>query len=370
MILFNTQNFLPDVGGTQLYVTGLADALVKRGHAIAVCCDATTRTTSAQIDAIRPYPIYRFGGVPLIRRPRKARAVAKRIAQGDVTAMITDTWKSLEFYRPASGNRPRILCLAHGSEFLVKAGSRKEGRMIESMAKADILAANSGFTADLLMPYTRDRTRVRLLRPGIEPPYGASRQYSHHKIDDGPRILTIARLEPRKGIDTTLRAVAALADAFPNIRYDIVGKGDDARRLHALAHELNIGELVHFHGYISESKKAELLSSADLFLLPNRRETGSVEGFGIVFLEAAAFGVPAIAGSDGGARDAVLDGKTGLVVDAQRNDQVVSAVSALLSNPARRERLGQAAHARFWNEFAWDAAISRFEEALLLKMSE
>jgi phosphatidylinositol alpha-1,6-mannosyltransferase len=155
-----------------------------------------------------------------------------------------------------------------------------------------------------------------------------------------------------------------LTGPFPGIRYDIVGKGADNQRLQALAAELGVQHHVHFHGYISEAEKAELLSNADVFLLPNRREPGSVEGFGIVFLEAAAFGVPSVAGSDGGTRDAVLDGVTGLVVDGEEESAVADAICSLLFDPERREKLGRAAHARFWNEFAWDTAIARFEDAM------
>lgn len=364
MILFNTQNFLPDIGGVQLYVTGLADALAARGHEIAVYCDASSRGAAAKADAARRYPVIRFGGVPLMKRPRKAHAVAKRILQGGMTAMITDTWKSLDLHRPQNLTALCVLCLAHGSEFLAKRGSGKEARMIDCMAKADVMAANSHFTAGLLKPHLRSNTCSRILRPGVAPPHGALREYTPRKKNGGPNLITIARLEPRKGIDTTLRAIAALAGKYPNLRYDIVGKGPDKRRLETLAAQFGIANRVRFHGYIAENEKAALLSTADIFLMPNRREPGSVEGFGIVFLEAAAFGVPSIAGADGGTRDAVLDGKTGLVVNAENEMNVIAALGSLLADSTRRETMGRAAHFRFWGEFAWEAAIARFETAL------
>src|SRR5277367_6366102 len=96
MILFASQNFLPDVGGTQLYVTGLADALAARGHTLEVYCDASSAGAAHIIDAARPYPIRRFGGFRPWLRWRKARAVSERLAAGGVDALVTDTWKSLE----------------------------------------------------------------------------------------------------------------------------------------------------------------------------------------------------------------------------------------------------------------------------------
>ena len=364
MILFATQNFLPAIGGTQLYVTGLADALAARGHAIEVYCDAASRGAAAEIDNARNYAIRRFGGFrPLLRR-RKAHAVAQRIAAGDVAALITDTWKSLEYFPAQSLSKVRVLCLAHGSEFLAPPGSGKERRMIASLANADIVAANSQFTGDLVKPFLRGKTGVKVIWPGVDPPKGASRNFTRKEQDAEPRLLTIARLEPRKGIDTVLRALPALAQQFPRISYDVIGKGEDHQRLLLLANDMKLGSRVRFHGYISEQQKAELLARADILLLPNRREPGSVEGFGIVFLEAAAFGTPSIAGADGGTADAVLDGQAGLIVDGADEVAVRDAITRLLVDRETRRAMGEAAHRRFWNEFAWDAAIVRFEDAL------
>ncbi len=367
MILFATQNFLPDIGGTQVYVTGLADALAKRGHGIAVYCDASSKGAARKVDEARSYPIIRFGGPRPWLRWRKARAVSRRIAQGGVRAVVTDTWKSLELLSPQTLAAVRVFTLAHGSEFLAPPGSLKERRMIACLAKAGIVAANSQFTAGLVQPFLRGKTQVRVIWPGVVPPTGASRKFPS-RVKGGARILTIARLEPRKGIDAVLRALPALQKTHPDIVYDIIGKGADKARLEALAASRGIKDCVRFHGHIAEPEKAALLAKASVFVLPNRREPGSVEGFGIVFLEAAAFGVPSIAGSDGGTGDAVLAGKTGLIVDGADEAAVQNALARLLGNSEAALRMGRAAHERFWSDFAWDAAITRFEAALFDKM--
>jgi phosphatidylinositol alpha-1,6-mannosyltransferase len=115
---------------------------------------------------------------------------------------------------------------------------------------------------------------------------------------------------------------------------------------------------------VSDTEKAALLSQCDVFALPNRREPGEVEGFGIVFVEAGAYGLPVIAGADGGTADAVIDGATGLLVDSANDAAVRDALVRLLENPAEADAMGRAGHARFWSQFAWDAAISRFEKAI------
>ncbi|HEY4112787.1 MAG TPA: glycosyltransferase family 4 protein [Rhizomicrobium sp.] len=365
MILFATQNFLPSIGGTQLYVTGLADALAAKGHGIEVFCDSASGAAAARVDSARQYPIRRFAGPRPFMRRRKARAVVERISRGGATALITDTWKSLEHLPANALANVRVLCLAHGSEFLQPPGSSKERLMIACLAKADVIAANSHFTAELVKPFVRDPPKVRVLLPGVDPPAGASRALAARDDTAPPRLLTIARLEARKGIDAVLRALPSLPAKYPALRYDVIGKGADRARLVALAEKLGISEHVRFRGYISEDNKADLLSRATLCLMPNRREPGSVEGFGMVFVEAAAFGVPSIAGADGGTSDAVLHEQTGLIADGESDEAVRAAICRLLPDPTERRAMGEAAHRRFWDEFAWDTAIHRFEAALI-----
>lgn len=359
MIALTTQNFPPDIGGIQIYMGGLADALVARGYELAIYCDAEPH--AAEFDRTRRYPIHRFGGVKLWQRWRKARGLNARVAAGGVTAVIADSWKSLEQYE-AAATQPRVICIAHGAELLVQPGSAKARRMMRALAKADCVAANSHFTATLVKPFLAPHTELCVLTPGVETPPGASRAYVAR-----PRrrnILTIARFDPYKGIDTMMRTVAGLKNKYPDLVYHVIGSGKDRARLEALAPALGISDCVRFHGRVSDAEKAALLSQCDVFALANRREPGEVEGFGIVFVEAGAYGLPVIAGADGGTADAVLDGETGLLVDGDSDAAVRAALVQLLENPAEAEAMGRAGHARFWSEFAWDAAIARFEAAL------
>jgi phosphatidylinositol alpha-1,6-mannosyltransferase len=115
---------------------------------------------------------------------------------------------------------------------------------------------------------------------------------------------------------------------------------------------------------VPDHVKAKLLRECDVFLLPNRNEPDEVEGFGIVLAEAGAFQKPCIAGRNGGTADVILDGKTGLLVSGQDPLEVAVALKSLLENPDIAERMGRAAHERFRAEFAWNAAVRRFEGAL------
>jgi phosphatidylinositol alpha-1,6-mannosyltransferase len=362
MILFTTQNFPPDIGGIQIYMGGLADSLATRGHAIAVYCDAGP--LSETFDRSRTYPIHRFGGPKLWQRHSKARAVARRIAKGDVTTVIADSWKSLTLLPRDLPSTVRVFCIAHGAELLVAPGSAKERRMRESLAKADIVAANSRFTAELARPFLSQKAALCVLTPGVYPPPGASRAFALRENANAPHIVTVARFDPYKGIDSVIRAVSRLRASHPGLVYDVIGDGKDRQRLHTLAHDLGVADRVRFHGKVDDARKSALLGAADIFVLPNRREPGEVEGFGIVFVEAGAFGLPCIAGADGGTADAVVEGATGFLVNGADNAAVETAIAKLLSDKALAARMGAAGHARVWSEFAWDAAVARFETAL------
>lgn len=356
MIVITTQNFLPDVGGIQIYLTGLADALSARGHRLTVFCDGRT----SQSDKTKPYNIFRFVGPRPWSRWRKAAAVQRFNQKLHPDTIIADTWKSLELLPPPSLEKARVVCLAHGAEFLVQPESRKHRRIVRALAKADVVAANSDFTGELVKPFLGSKTKLRVVLPGLYPPLTKP---AAHKAR-GMRVLTIARLDAYKGVDVMLRAIAALKGQFSALQYDIVGDGKETARLRALAGELDLNRHVHFHGRVSESEKAKLLEQADIFALPSRLEPGEVEGFGIVFAEAGAYGLPCVAGRDGGIPSAVLDGETGLLADGADVSQVTQALQRLLSDQDLAERLGRAGHHRFWNAFVWDAAISRFEAAL------
>ena len=298
------------------------------------------RAPRAKWTKYRTYPINRFGGLRPLLRWRKARAVAARISKGSVRAIVTDTWKSLELLLPRSLAHTRVFCLAHGSEFLARPGSIKERRMIACLAKADIIAANSHFTANLAKPFIGGKTELRVIPPGVEPLTGATRTFTPRAAKGGGRILTIARLEPRKGIDMVLQAIPALQRTHPDIVYDIIGKGADKARLAALAEKLGIANRVHFYGHIAEAEKAALLAAANVFALPNRREPGSVEGFGIVFLRPRRSACRHLPAQMAAQPTPCWMDQTGLLVDGADGAAVQSALLKLPDNSGTAIRLG------------------------------
>jgi len=360
-VLFSTQNFLPGIGGMQVYVTGLADALARRGYQVIVFADGSRE--SEESDRRRPYPILRFAGPRPWRQRKKAHAIAQQAELEKAWVVVADSWKSVEQLPEAIIAAMPVFCLAHGAELLAERGTLKHQRITASLARATTVAANSQFTANLVRPLLDEKTDLRVVWPAIEPPMGAPSSLSTQPRAAPRRIVSVARLDPYKGIDIVFRAMARLGTRHPDLNYDVIGDGKDRRRLDRLVKVLGIERQVRFHGQVSEARKGELLGEADIFVLCNRRAPGEVEGFGIAFLEAAAFGLPSIGGIDGGTSDAVIAEQTGILVDGADIGAVASALDRLLCDAELRCRLAAAAHNRFWSEFTWDAAIGRFESA-------
>jgi phosphatidylinositol alpha-1,6-mannosyltransferase len=174
-------------------------------------------------------------------------------------------------------------------------------------------------------------------------------------IGSDPLLLTVARVIPHKGQDVAIRAVAALREEFPTLRYAIVGVGPDEDRLRRLARDLKIADKVIFAGALRDDAVAEAYATSTIYVgLSRIEEVIFAEGFGISFLEAAASGLPSIAGDSGGVRSAVRDGITGIIVQPTDLATVVAAIRDLLTHPDKREKMGTKARSLVETHYNWD----------------
>ena len=179
-----------------------------------------------------------------------------------------------------------------------------------------------------------------------------------------PLLAAIGRLEPRKGFDKVIAALPELAQRFPDVMLAIGGDGPDRARLEALAQAKGVGDRVKLLGRVDDAMRTALLASADLFVMPTRRVGRSVEGYGIVYAEAAWYGVPSVAGAEGGGAEAVVDGETGCVVAGDDEAAVLRGIERLLSDDTLRKRMGEAAQRRVRQQGTWAARIDDYLAAL------
>ncbi|TMB98522.1 MAG: glycosyltransferase family 4 protein [Chloroflexi bacterium] len=175
---------------------------------------------------------------------------------------------------------------------------------------------------------------------------------------EGPLLLTVGRLERRKGHDVALQAVAMLREEFPGLRYVIIGVGPEEGRLRDLARGLRIEEHVLWYGRAEQAELRQAYSAADVFLFPTRQEGRSVEAQGLVIIEAGLCGAAVAVGRHGGAVEIVTHERTGLLFDPEDAAAAATAVGRLLRDPALRRRLGQSAETEWRSRFGVDTMVA------------
>ncbi|HZA85786.1 MAG TPA: glycosyltransferase, partial [Acidimicrobiales bacterium] len=215
------------------------------------------------------------------------------------------------------------------------------------------------------------RLPITVVPPGVDPdrfrPLDAdekAKARAHFDLpEDGRVVVSLSRLVPRKGMDVLIEAAARLAPRRPDLVVAIGGTGRDLGRLERLA--ARTGAPVRLLGRVPDDDLPAFYGCADVFAMLCRNRWGGLEqeGFGIVFLEAAACGIPQVAGQSGGAAEAVHDGSTGVVVDRPSEpDAVIRALAQLLDDPVRGAAMGRAARARAVGEFGYDILAGRLGE--------
>jgi phosphatidylinositol alpha-1,6-mannosyltransferase len=206
--------------------------------------------------------------------------------------------------------------------------------------------------------------RVALINPGVDLPAVASIEREQR---GPPTLLTISRLEDRyKGHDVVLRALPLVRLHVPDVRWRVIGDGPLRPTLEERARTMGLGDSVQFLGLVSDEVRDRELAGANVFCMVSRIPADGFagEGFGIVYLEANAFGLPVVAGATGGAVDAVVPGETGLLVDPEDHVAVADAVVALLLDRDLANRLGRGGRARA-ERLTWEATARSVEGELL-----
>ena len=258
------------------------------------------------------------------------------------------------------------LIWAHGEEQTTWGRGWKFRAMCFTLRHADVVLSNSDYTRDTLVTLLGvDPDRISVVYPTVDEerfrPGLATTDLrcSLGLGSDQHLILSVGRLVRRKGFDNVIRALPWLREQGIDVHYAVIGIGEDHDRLIGLARELGVADHVHMLGHVSYEDLPRWYCASDLFAMPNREIEGDTEGFGLVFLEAAAAGRPAVAGSAGGTGSAVVDGVTGLRVDGERPDAVAEALARLLSNPNEARRMGQAARERVLDNFTHQRRVDQ-----------
>jgi phosphatidylinositol alpha-1,6-mannosyltransferase len=297
------------------------------------------------------------------RGPGRA-ALLNQAALGTAVAFRPDVTLSIHItMSPAAALIRRVLRARTVQYFHAREIGARPRFAAFAVRHADALVAVSAYTAQLVRGVGAAANDVRLIPPGVDIPAGDVSPIR----DESPIVLTIARMEDRyKGHDVMVLALPLVRAKVPQARWVVIGEGSLRPTIEQLVRAHGLGESVLFAGAVSDEECARWLRRAAVLAMPSRLPAGgnAGEGFGIVFLEAGAYGKPVLAGNVGGALDAVVDGTTGLLVDPTDPVAVAEGLVRLLQDRELATRLGSAGAERA-REFAWPRIAERVEALLL-----
>ena len=351
----------PQAGGAEIHFFEIFGRLVGRGHEVVLLTSGWKGAAPrATIDGIE---VRRFGG-------RHSFALRGRGAVRDVLGerkfdIVVEDINKLPLYLRTLTTLPVYAIVPHlfgttafkEASFPVASAVWLSERLIPRLYKGAAFHAISESTRDDLVERGVRAADVEVIFPGVDTSWLTPENPTQRaKI---PTFLYVGRLKRYKGIDVILSSMAALRDHGTKAVLKIVGRGDDLARLEAIANRLGLGATVEFLGFVDEEEKRTLLRRAWAVVFPSAKE-----GWGIVNVEAAACGTPAIASDSPGLRESVRDGETGILVPHGDHNALCEALTRLVSEPGLVERLGSNAR-QFAETLSWDRAADLTEAHLL-----
>jgi phosphatidylinositol alpha-1,6-mannosyltransferase len=376
-----TNDFGPRSGGIETFIHGLLTQASKNQQRNFVVL-TSLQTPQSEVTKF-DQKMWEENRIKVIRDTAKVLLPTPRLAKKAIDLFVAHKCENVIFGASAplgllakslrKAGAKHIVALTHGHEVwwarmpLFSATLRRIGAQADQMTYLGEFTR--GAVANALL--REDHSKLVHLPPGVDLSHfaPAAKSVELQKkwgIEDAPVIVSIGRLVARKGSDQLIKAMPEVLQQFPKSKLLLVGTGNYQKRLEKLVCNLKVQDSVIFTGRVEHDLLPDYYRLGDIFAAPCRSRYGGleVEGLGIVYLEASACGVPVIAGKSGGAPDAVLDGKTGLLVNGRDHREVGAALIKLLSDLPLRQKMG--ADGRVWMEqlWSWEGIGARFEEII------
>jgi phosphatidylinositol alpha-1,6-mannosyltransferase len=365
--LFVTNDFPPKLGGIESYLTNLCKGFDPSDVAVL----APARDGHEAIDAKLPYEVVRVPGSYLRASSVVEKALIDAARRLDIDAVHFLAALPLARLGPKVRKAAGVpfTIVAHGTgEILVPSRLPLARQALKKvLVDADMVFPVSRFTQQAVTKLTKGRATMSLLPPSVDVDrfslaVSGADVRTAHAVGGRFMVLFLGRLVKRKGADVLIRAIAALRGAV----LIIGGEGPERSSLVKLTNELGVSDRVMLPGLIPDQRLPEYYAAADVFCMPCTDRLGGLdtEGFGVVYLEAQASGIPCVAGRCGGSAEAVDHGVSGLVIDNPTPRKVAVALLELRKDPGSCAQLGGAGRARVEREFAPSVAAVRLEEAV------
>lgn len=368
-VLLHSDIFPPKTGGSGRWFWEIYTRVPRENVVVVAGDDPQAASVDAATDlAIRRWALhFPTRGlrpfVNLLRYLSLARRLRKLVKSERID--VIHTGRNLPEGFIAWLSRKPYWCYVHGEDVAVSATSRELAWMTRRvLRRARGLIANSENTQRMLLEdWKVPSEKVHVLHPGVD-----TTRFVPAPRDDGFRgvrgwtdrtvILTVGRLQKRKGHDMLIRALPHLVERFPTVLYAIVGDGEEREPLESLVTELGMTNHVRFLGEIDDADLIRCYQQCDVFALPNRAVGRDEEGFGMVLLEAQACGRAVLAGASGGTAETMQAGETGVVVDCTEPGPLADGLASLLEDSEGRVEMGRRGRKWVCGSFDW-AALSR-----------
>ncbi|ROR29634.1 glycosyltransferase family 4 protein [Inmirania thermothiophila] len=367
-----TELFLPTKGGTAVWFDEVYRRLGDRGtHIVTAAVPGAAEHDRDHPNTVhrirwrpsrwlRPYSLPIYARLAATAHALMARHRLDAVHAGRVLPEGLVGWSVAALWR-----RPLVV-YAHGEEITTWGRIPRRRRAMRFVyRRATHVIANSDFTRERLLELGVPAARIRVIHPGVDTARfrrgpADARLRARLGLAEGTRlILSVGRLSRRKGFDRVIEALPALLARGLDVHYAVIGIGEDEAHLRALAEGCGVARRVHLLGHVPPDELPAWYRTADVFAMPNRPVGADAEGFGMVYIEAAACGTPAVAGRHGGTGAAVLDGETGLRVDGESVEAVAEGLARLLAEPELARRLAENAWRRAVEELSWERVAER-----------
>ncbi|WP_130289645.1 glycosyltransferase family 4 protein [Pseudonocardia sediminis] len=364
--LLVTNDFPPRAGGIQNYLHSLADAL-PAGELVVY---APSWRGADGFDAALRHPVHRHPTSLMLPGPDVACRAVALAREYEASTVWFGAAAPLALLGPVLRRRAgidRVVASTHGHEvgWSMLPGARQALRRIGD--DADVVTVVSRYTRSRFAAAFGPRAALEHLPPGVDTsvfapdPAARARLRERYGLGDAPVVTCVSRLVPRKGQDMLVSVLDRVRARVPGTRLLLVGGGPYRERLTRLAHEHGVADHVVFTGGVPSDELAAHHAVGDVFALPCRTRGGGldVEGLGIVLLEAAACGLPVVAGDSGGAPETVAEGETGFVVGGRDRDALADRLVTLLRDPDRARRMGAAGRERIVRDWSGPTQAER-----------
>lgn len=354
-ILYLVPDLFGPPGGIARYCQTVCRALMESDIFFSVLSlrDLATQETAATVLGTRPYRA--FGGS---RLAFILNAFQQTVRMRPMIIMVGHPNFAPLGWLLARLTGARVVCFLYGIEVWERLAWHRRW----PLSHMDCLIAISHYTAQQAISSNQlSAGKIRILYNCLDPQFD---QPLERQVSTSYSLLTVARIsqaERYKGHDYVIRALPQILQRFPDLIYDVIGDGEGRPMLERLAQQVSAAEAVRFHGRVSDEELQQYYAQASIFIMPSTHE-----GFGFVFAEAMAYGMPAIGGNLDATPEVIVDGETGYCVNPTSVDEIAQAVMRLLGNEDLRLRLGQQAARHVREKFSF----AQFKQRLLSHLHE